>query len=126
LISFDIFKTSKHLDNQNFLSSQADYPWTLEGVFLSLFPDRIVPMSSPNPDETILGILAAKPPAFVYAIIPTIFVFFNIFASNMLLQYKKVGKWKEYLYGERGYIILRLVAKMALAWQIFAGTLAPV
>jgi hypothetical protein len=73
-----------------------------------------------------LGSSEAKPPAFVYAIIPTIFVFFNIFAINMLLQYKKVGKWKDYLYGERVYIILSLVAKTALAWQIFAGTLAPV
>jgi hypothetical protein len=68
----------------------------------------------------------AKPPAFVYAIIPTIFVFFNIFAVNMVLQYKKVGRWKDYLFGERVYIILSLTAKTALAWQIFAGTLAPV
>lgn len=68
----------------------------------------------------------AKPPAFVYAIIPTIFVFFNIFALNMFLQYKKIGPWKDYLFGERVYIILSLVAKTALAWQIFAGTLAPV
>jgi hypothetical protein len=68
----------------------------------------------------------AKPPAFVYAIIPTIFVFFNIFALNMFLQYKKVGRWKDYLFGERGYIVLSLLAKTALAWMIFAGTLAPV
>ncbi|MGC9468287.1 MAG: heliorhodopsin HeR [Anaerolineae bacterium] len=68
----------------------------------------------------------AKPPAFVYAIIPTIFVFFNTFAINMLLQYKKVGPWKDYLFGERMYIVLSLLAKTALAWQIFAGTLAPV
>jgi hypothetical protein len=68
----------------------------------------------------------AKPPAFVYAIIPTIFVFFNIFAVNMVLQYKKVGRWSDFLYGERAYIILSLAAKTALAWQIFAGTLAPV
>jgi hypothetical protein len=67
-----------------------------------------------------------KPPAFVYAIIPTLFVFFNIFAVNMVLQYKKVGPWKDYLYGERVYIILSLVAKTVLAWIIFAGTLAPV
>jgi hypothetical protein len=68
----------------------------------------------------------AKPPPFVYAIIPSIFVFFNIFAINMLLQYKKVGPWKDYLFGERVYIVLSLTAKTALAWQIFAGTLAPV
>ena len=68
----------------------------------------------------------AKPPTFVYAILPTLFVFFNIFAINMVLQYKKVGRWKDYLFGERVYIILSLSAKTVLAWLIFAGTLAPV
>ena len=68
----------------------------------------------------------AKPPAFVYAIIPTLFVFFNTFAVNMWLQYKKIGPWKDYLYGERAFIVLSLVAKTVLAWMIFAGTLAPV
>ncbi len=68
----------------------------------------------------------AKPPAFVYTIIPTLFVFFNIFAINMVLQYKKVGPWRDYLFGERVYIILSLSAKTVLAWLIFAGTLAPV
>jgi hypothetical protein len=68
----------------------------------------------------------AKPPDFVYAIIPTLFVFFNIFAINMVLQYKKVGRWVDYLYGERAYIILSLAAKTVLAWMIWVGTLAPV
>jgi hypothetical protein len=72
-----------------------------------------------------LGSSDAKPPAFVYAIVPTIFVFFNIFAINMVLQYKKVGPWKNYLFGERMYIVLSLLAKTALAWQIFVGTLRP-
>lgn len=39
-----------------------------------------------------IGPAGAKPPAFVYTIIPTIFVFFNIFALNMFLQYKKAGR----------------------------------
>ena len=68
----------------------------------------------------------AQPPAFVYAIIPILFVFFNIFAVNMVLQYRKVGKWHDYLYGERVYIVLSLAAKSVLCWLIFAGTLAPV
>ena len=68
----------------------------------------------------------AKPPAFVYAIVPTLFVFFNIFAINMVLQYKKIGPWKDYLFGERVYIILSLLAKSALCWLIWTGTLAPV
>jgi len=64
-------------------------------------------------------------PAFVYAIVVTLFVTFNIFAVNMFLQYKKIGRWKNYIFGERMYIILSLVAKSLLAWQIFGGTLRP-
>lgn len=66
------------------------------------------------------------PPAFVYWIFLSIFLFFNVFAINMVLQYKKVGKWRDYIYGEKVYIILSLVAKSLLAWQVFAGTLRPV
>ena len=65
-------------------------------------------------------------PDFVYYIFLSIAIFFNIFAINMVLQYKQVGKWKDYLYGEKVYIILSLVAKSALAWQVFVGTLRPV
>jgi hypothetical protein len=64
-------------------------------------------------------------PTFVYFILPTLFVFFFTFALNMALQYKKVGPWRDYLFGERAYILLSLVAKSALAWQVFAGTLRP-
>ena len=64
-------------------------------------------------------------PAFVYVIVLTIFLFFNSFALVQLLQYKKVGKWSDYLRGERTYITLSLIAKSALAWQIFANTLIP-
>lgn len=67
----------------------------------------------------------SKAPTFVYYIFVSIFLFFNCFALNMVLQYKKVGKWQDYLYGERAYIILSLVAKSLLAWQVFAGTLRP-
>jgi hypothetical protein len=63
-------------------------------------------------------------PGFVYAIVVSLFVFFSIFALNMVLQYKRWGKWHEYLFGERVYIILSLTAKALLAWQVFAGTLA--
>lgn len=67
----------------------------------------------------------SNPPNFVYWIFFSIFIFFNIFAINQVLQYKKVGKWSDYLYGERAYIILSFVAKSVLAWQVFAGTLRP-
>jgi heliorhodopsin len=67
---------------------------------------------------------AAEPPAFVYAIFASLFVFFNIFAINMWLQYRRIGRWRTYAFGETVYITLSLVAKSALAWQVFAGTLA--
>lgn len=68
---------------------------------------------------------ASAIPTFVYWIYGSIFLFFNAFAINMILQYKKVGKWKDYLYGEKSYIVLSLVAKTLLAWQVFGGTLQP-
>jgi len=67
----------------------------------------------------------SSPPTFVYWIYGSIFVFFNVFAVNMVLQYREVGRWRDYLYGERAYVILSLVAKSLLAWQVFAGTLRP-
>jgi heliorhodopsin len=68
---------------------------------------------------------AADPPGFVYGIFASLFVFFNVFAVNMLLQYRRVGRWRDYLHGERVYMLLSLFAKSALAWQVFAGTLQP-
>jgi len=63
-------------------------------------------------------------PTFVYFIMGSLFVLFFSFAVNMVLQYKKVGPWRDYLFGESMYILLSLVAKSALAWQVFGGTLA--
>ncbi len=63
-------------------------------------------------------------PGFVYGIFVSLFIFFNCFAVNQWLQYRQVGPWSDYLFGERVYLVLSLVAKSALAWQIFAGSLA--
>jgi len=67
----------------------------------------------------------AEVPWFVYAIIGSYFVFFNLFPINMILQYRKVGRWADYLYGERGYIVLSLIAKSVLAWLVFFGVMQP-
>jgi uncharacterized membrane protein len=66
-----------------------------------------------------------EPPSFVYMIIFIYLFLFNIFALNMLLQYARISKWKDYLYGERIYILLSLIAKTLLAWIVFAGIFAP-
>ena len=65
------------------------------------------------------------PPDFVVGIVISLFVFFNTFAINQWLQYKQVGRWKSYLHGERTYITLSLIAKTALAWQVFSGAIIP-
>ena len=65
-----------------------------------------------------------KMPAYVYFIMVSIFILFFSFALNMLLQYKRWGPWRDYLFGERVYILLSLVAKSALAWQVFYGALS--
>lgn len=72
---------------------------------------------------SIGGVGETSAPAFVYGIVFTIFLFFNSFALVQWLQYKKFGKWSDYMRGERTYITLSLIAKSALAWQIFANTL---
>lgn len=84
-------------------------PWIIFGIYVF--------------GSTVYG--SGQVPTFVYWIYASMFVFFSSFALNMFLQYKKVGKWSNYLYGERVYMILSLVAKSALAWQIFFGSLRP-
>jgi hypothetical protein len=69
------------------------------------------------------GSTEASAPGFVYGIVISLFVLFNCFALVQYLQYRARGKWANYLRGEKAYIILSLVAKSLLAWQIFAATL---
>jgi hypothetical protein len=64
-------------------------------------------------------------PAFVYVIVLTIFTTFNVFAITMVLQFRRIGRWRDYLAGEKTYMVMSLVAKSLLAWQVFSGTLRP-
>jgi len=118
--AMNLFGIMMELHNQK--TDKVNWTSFVYGCFAGIIPWIVIFMYFLG----AIGSTGAKPPAFVYAIIPTIFVFFNIFALNMFLQYKKVGPWKNYLFGERVYIILSLVSKSILAWMIFAGTLAPV
>lgn len=63
-------------------------------------------------------------PGFVYGIVVSLFVFFMSFGLNQWLQYKGIGPWRSYAFGEKAYLVLSLVAKSLLAWQIFGGSLA--
>ncbi|MDD3348094.1 MAG: heliorhodopsin HeR [Bacilli bacterium] len=67
----------------------------------------------------------ANAPWFAWAILASYFLAFNAFPFNMIAQYLKLGKWKDYLYGERTYIVLSLVAKSILAWLVLFGAMQP-
>lgn len=69
-------------------------------------------------------VAAEEVPGFVVGIFVSLFLFFNSFALNQWLQYREVGPWRSYAFGERAYLVLSLVAKSALAWQIYGGSLA--
>ena len=64
-------------------------------------------------------------PGFVYGILFAYALFFNTFPINMYLQYARIGKWADYRYGERIYIVLSLLSKSLLAWLVFGGTAQP-
>lgn len=91
-------------------------PWIVMGVYFVTSLNRLQGIDELS--ERIKDILA-----LVKWIFPGLFIFFNLFAINMYLQYKKVGPWKDYLYGEKAYILLSLLAKSFLAWFIWGGTL---
>ena len=90
------------------------------GCFAGAIPWIAVGLSLVSPK----GPPEAMVPGFVYGIVISLFVLFNVFALVQWKQYRAKGKWADYLYGERRYIVLSFVAKSLLAWQVFAGTLA--
>lgn len=97
-------------------------------------PDRSETKMMPFWFGTIVGIApwvaiwfnvlrADEVPGFVYGIVVAETVFFFSFGLNQWLQYRRIGKWADYLYGEKTYLVLSLVAKSVLAWQIYGGSL---
>jgi hypothetical protein len=116
----NLFGLMMELHNQT--TEKTNWTAYLFGVFAGVIPWIVIAIYLVGASVAAAG----RIPDFVYWIFVSIAFFFNIFAVNMILQYKQVGRWKDYLYGERMYVILSLVAKSALAWQVFAGTLAPV
>ncbi|MEM8620131.1 MAG: heliorhodopsin HeR [Actinomycetota bacterium] len=98
-------------------------------------PDRTSTVMMPFWFGTIAGVApwiaiwfntltADEVPGFVYGIVIVETVLFFSFGLNQWLQYRRVGAWKSYLFGEKSYLVLSLVAKSLLAWQIYGGSLA--
>jgi Heliorhodopsin len=78
---------------------------------------------------------ASSIPSFVWAILGCYMVLFATFPVNMILQYCSVGWWCDhkypdlpnggYLFGEKVYQVLSLVAKSLLLWLVIGGVNQP-
>lgn len=115
--SMILFGWMMELHNQT--TTKANWTAFVFGCIAGIAPWLVIGLYLWSPGSS------SNPPSFVYWIFFSLFVFFNIFAVNQALQYKKTGKWSDYIYGEKAYITLSFVAKSLLAWQVFAGTLRP-
>jgi hypothetical protein len=107
------------MERRNESTDETDWTPFWVGVLAGIVPWIVIAI-------TFVGTVTASGgefPEFVIYIYVSIFVFFNLFTFNMALQYLEVGWWENYLFGERTYIVLSLVAKSALAWQVYFGTL---
>jgi len=107
------------MEVHNQTTKKTDWTSYIFGCFAGVVPWIVMGLYFFN----AIGSNAEAVPSFVYAIFWSLLFFFNIFAINMVLQYKKIGKWKDYIYGEYAYITLSLIAKALLAWQVWGGTL---
>lgn len=116
-VSMILFGWVMEVHNQT--TKKTDWTSYIFGCFAGAVPWVVMGLYFFN----AIGSNAEAVPSFVYAIFWSLLVFFNVFAINMVLQYKKVSKWKDYIYGEYAYITLSLVAKALLAWQVWGGTL---
>jgi hypothetical protein len=107
------------MEQRNETTTTTDWTAYYVGCIAGIIPWIVIAI-------TFLGTVTAAGgdfPQFVIYIYISIFIFFNLFAINMVLQYRETWRWEEYLFGERAYIVLSLVAKSALAWQVYFGTL---
>lgn len=93
----------------------ADWTAYWSGTFAGLVPWALL--------GTYILSAGGEVPSFVYVIYIVQFVLFFSFALNMWLQYKQIGRWRDYIYGEYAYIILSLAAKTLLAWLVFGNVL---
>ena len=109
------------METRNEGRERTDTDWTpyIVGTIAGIIPWIVIGVA-------FIGTVVAADgqfPEFVIAIYVSIFAFFNLFAVNMILQYRETWRWADYLFGERVYVLLSLVAKSVLAWQVYFGTL---
>ncbi|MFC7235535.1 heliorhodopsin HeR [Halosegnis marinus] len=106
------------MERHNRLTEETDWSSFVVGCIAGIVPWIVIAITVFRTFDA-----GGNPPDFVLVIYASLFVLFNLFALNMWLQYRGVWKWEDYLYGERTYIVLSLVAKSLLAWQVYFGAL---
>lgn len=67
--------------------------------------------------------LYSDAPEYIFVILGIQGVLFFCFGLNQWLQYREIGPWKSYAFGEKTYLVLSLAAKSLLAWQVFLASL---
>ncbi len=91
------------------LTVSAVLPWVVLGVYLA--------------GAYVYG--SGNTPVYVYGAVGSMFVLFLAACMLFILQNRQKGKWSDYLFTERAFMALGFVAMTALAWQVYAGALAP-
>lgn len=109
------------MEKINFYTKKTDWSAYLLGCLSGFVPWVVIAAYF----IAALGSSDTNPPGFVYLILVFYFIIFNTFSINMILQYKGISRWKDYLYGERVYILLSFTAKTILAWIVFIGVFSP-
>lgn len=62
-------------------------------------------------------------PGYLYGLFVTGLVGWWLVQMNILLHHRRAGRWLDYEYTERTYLLVELLVVSVLAWQIFAGAL---
>lgn len=120
-MSMNLFGLLMEKLNPGKIKEEVDWTAFVYGTVAGLAPWLVIVLYMTGQPSDVLS----ETPWFVWAIVGTYFVAFNTFPVNMVLQYLQKGKFRDYIYGERGYIVLSLVAKTILAWLVLVGALQP-
>lgn len=110
------------MERHNLSTEKTDWTSYILGCFAGIVPWIMIALYFYNGITNFNEVNEQAIPDYAIASFFVLFLFYNTFAINMYLQYRKMGWWKDYLFGEKVYIFLSLSAKSALAWIIYFGT----
>jgi hypothetical protein len=110
--------------NEEYSSDKRTYkqwPWLLLKFIITIIPIAIISWYLCS--AIIYGTQAIG--TYFYFIFATVVLLYLANIINQILQLNQKNKWQKYIYGEQIFIVLELVIKTAIIWQVFAGVLHP-